>query len=93
MTYGQGINSKLIGAGFAAALLAANLGMAEPTHGIAMYGDPALPHDFVSLPYANQNAPKGEPSFPRKEAPSPLSIRTSAKALCLGSFGSWPMKA
>ena len=59
MTYGQGINSKLIGAVFAAALLAANLGMAEPTHGIAMYGDPALPHDFVSLPYANPNAPKG----------------------------------
>ncbi|MEP4038660.1 extracellular solute-binding protein [Pseudophaeobacter sp.] len=24
-----------------------------------MYGDPALPHDFVSLPYVNPNAPKG----------------------------------
>ncbi|WP_193748242.1 extracellular solute-binding protein [Leisingera sp. ANG-M1] len=24
-----------------------------------MYGDPALPPDFVSLPYANPNAPKG----------------------------------
>ncbi|EAQ45059.1 ABC transporter, periplasmic substrate-binding protein [Roseobacter sp. MED193] len=24
-----------------------------------MYGDPALPQDFVSLPYANPNAPKG----------------------------------
>ena len=32
---------------------------AEPTHGIAMYGDPALPPDFVSLPYANPDAPKG----------------------------------
>ena len=32
---------------------------AEPLHGIAMYGDPALPPDFVSLPYANPNAPKG----------------------------------
>ena len=32
---------------------------AEPKHGIAMYGEPALPHDFVSLPYANPNAPKG----------------------------------
>lgn len=31
----------------------------EPKHGIAMYGQPALPHDFVSLPYANPNAPKG----------------------------------
>ncbi|WP_299843872.1 extracellular solute-binding protein [uncultured Roseovarius sp.] len=31
----------------------------EPMHGIAMYGDPALPPDFVSLPYANPDAPKG----------------------------------
>ena len=31
----------------------------EPAHGIAMYGDPALPPDFVSLPYANPDAPKG----------------------------------
>ena len=33
--------------------------IAEPQHGIAMYGDPALPPDFVSLPYANPDAPKG----------------------------------
>lgn len=32
---------------------------AEPAHGIAMYGEPALPPDFVSLPYANPAAPKG----------------------------------
>lgn len=32
---------------------------AEPQHGIAMYGDPALPPDFVSLPYANPDAPTG----------------------------------
>ena len=32
---------------------------AEPAHGIAMYGAPALPQDFVSLPYANPDAPKG----------------------------------
>jgi peptide/nickel transport system substrate-binding protein len=32
---------------------------AEPRHGIAMYGDPGLPPDFVSLPYANADAPKG----------------------------------
>ena len=32
---------------------------AEPRHGIAMYGEPALPPDFVSLPYANPDAPKG----------------------------------
>jgi len=24
-----------------------------------MYGEPALPHDFVSLPYANPDVPKG----------------------------------
>lgn len=36
-----------------------SLTMAEPQHGIAMYGDPALPPDFVSLPYANPDAPTG----------------------------------
>ncbi len=41
-----------------AAMLPA-LALAEPRHGIAMYGDPALPPDFVSLPYANPDAPKG----------------------------------
>ncbi|MEL6643523.1 MAG: extracellular solute-binding protein [Pseudomonadota bacterium] len=34
-------------------------GVAEPQHGIAMYGDPALPPDFVSLPHVNPDAPKG----------------------------------
>ena len=37
----------------------AGLAGAESRHGIAMYGDPALPPDFVSLPYANPDAPKG----------------------------------
>ena len=32
---------------------------AEPSHAIAMYGEPVLPPDFVSLPYANPDAPKG----------------------------------
>lgn len=32
---------------------------ADPKHGIAMYGEPSLPPDFVSLPYANPDAPKG----------------------------------
>ena len=32
---------------------------AEVDHGIAMYGDPVLPPDFVHLPYANPDAPKG----------------------------------
>ena len=30
-----------------------------PAPAIAMYGQPALPPDFVSLPYANPDAPKG----------------------------------
>lgn len=43
----------------ALAALAPVLAYAEPRHGIAMYGEPALPPDFVSLPYANPEAPKG----------------------------------
>ncbi len=37
----------------------AAMASAEPMHGIAMYGDPALPPDFVSLPQVNLDAPKG----------------------------------
>ena len=33
--------------------------VAEPAHGIAMIGDPALPADFSNLPYVNPAAPKG----------------------------------
>ena len=43
----------------ATVILSAGLATAEPAHGIAMYGEPALPADFVSLPYANPDAPKG----------------------------------
>ncbi|WP_375690790.1 extracellular solute-binding protein [Pseudooceanicola sp. LIPI14-2-Ac024] len=32
---------------------------ANSTHGIAMYGEPALPPDFVALPYVNPEAPGG----------------------------------
>ena len=32
---------------------------AAPQHGIAMYGAPALPPDFVSLPHVNKDAPQG----------------------------------
>jgi peptide/nickel transport system substrate-binding protein len=42
-----------------AAILVDSSAHAESAHGIAMYGAPALPQDFVSLPYANPNAPKG----------------------------------
>ncbi len=53
----------MIGQATRAALLGLMLGapaaVAEPGHGIAMYGDPVLPPDFVALPYANPDAPKG----------------------------------
>ncbi|MFN3743463.1 MAG: extracellular solute-binding protein [Hyphomicrobiaceae bacterium] len=32
---------------------------AEPQHGIAMHGAPALPPDYPHLPYVNPSAPKG----------------------------------
>lgn len=32
---------------------------AQPAHGIAMIGEPALPADFEHLPYVNPGAPKG----------------------------------
>jgi len=32
---------------------------AQPVHGIAMHGEPALPADFSHFPYANADAPKG----------------------------------
>ncbi|WP_193082533.1 extracellular solute-binding protein [Pseudooceanicola spongiae] len=37
----------------------AGMAQAEPQHAIAMYGDPALPPDFVALPYVNADAPTG----------------------------------
>ena len=49
---------RRFGLAVALALLAAGA-RAEPMHGIAMYGDPALPPDFVSLPQVNPDAPKG----------------------------------
>ncbi|WP_171176408.1 extracellular solute-binding protein [Ruegeria sp. HKCCD8929] len=49
---------RLVFAGITAVLCVTNA-QAESAHGIAMYGQPALPPDFVSLPYANPDAPKG----------------------------------
>ncbi len=40
-------------------ILSAVAAQAGPVHGISMYGSPVLPPDFVSLPYANPDAPKG----------------------------------
>lgn len=50
----------LRGLAFAATTsILASVASAEPSHGIAMYGDPALPQDFAHLPYANPDAPTG----------------------------------
>jgi peptide/nickel transport system substrate-binding protein len=39
--------------------LATDAAWAEPKHGIAMRGEPALPAHFTHFPYANPDAPKG----------------------------------
>jgi len=52
------VAAVLAGGGFAAVPAAAQTG-AGPSHGIAMYGAPALPQDFEHLPYANPDAPTG----------------------------------
>ncbi len=43
----------------AAAAVWSGRAVAEPLHGIAMHGAPALPPDFTHLPYVNPDAPKG----------------------------------
>ncbi|SDE11425.1 extracellular solute-binding protein [Limimaricola pyoseonensis] len=50
---------KLLGTASFLAALGAGAAMAEPQHGIAMYGEPALPEGFEALPYANPDAPEG----------------------------------
>lgn len=44
---------------FAASVVLATSARAEPLHGIAMYGEPALSADFTHLPYANPDALNG----------------------------------
>lgn len=52
---------RLLPSLLAAALLSAvtMTAGAEPRHGLAMQGEPALPADFTHFPYANPDAPKG----------------------------------
>ncbi len=45
--------------GLAALLALPGMAGAEPTYGLAMYGEPALPADFTHLPQVNPDAPKG----------------------------------
>ena len=51
------VRGAAAGAALALGLLAQ--GAWADGHGIAMYGEPALPADFAHLPYANPDAPKG----------------------------------
>jgi len=56
--------SRLRAAGACAGLLAAIMtsapaAEAQPRHGIARHGEPALPQGFAHLPYARPDAPKG----------------------------------
>ena len=44
---------------FTALLAFTTTAMAAPKPGVAMLGEPALPPDFKSLPYANPDAPQG----------------------------------
>src|SRR5688500_18213435 len=46
-------------AALAAAAAAGPSALAEPSHGIAMHGEPALQADFPHFPYVNPDAPKG----------------------------------
>lgn len=50
----------IAGAAMAACVAAMPLAStADPAHGIAMVGEPALPQGYTHLPYANPDAPKG----------------------------------
>ncbi|WP_422237828.1 extracellular solute-binding protein [Roseicyclus sp.] len=54
--------AKMVGVAalsLASAIGLSGAGMAQPMHGIAMYGEPALGPDFTHLPYANPDAPTG----------------------------------
>ena len=80
---------RRVGIAFAACGLA-SLAAAEPRHGIAMYGDPALPPDFVSLPYANPAAPKGGADCFRRNGGVRLTQPARAfRARLRGNCASW----
>lgn len=80
---------------FAGALLSVcTIARAEPLHGIAMHGEPALPADFTHLPYVDQDAPKGGKvtygvvgSFDSVRPFIVKSMRTTARGLADPEFG------
>jgi peptide/nickel transport system substrate-binding protein len=70
LSVGQAIGRMIAAAGFAALLhavavllpasaLADKPSSASVTHGLALYGEPALPKDFAHFSYAYPHAPKG----------------------------------
>lgn len=54
--YFRGLRGILV---LCSVILGVQFANADPQHGISMYGEPALPPDFVSLPYVRADAPKG----------------------------------
>jgi len=80
---------------FAGALLSVcTIARAEPLHGIAMHGEPALPADFTHLPYVDPDAPKGGKvtygvvgSFDSVRPFIVKSMRTTARGLADPEFG------
>ncbi|MEL6202543.1 MAG: extracellular solute-binding protein [Pseudomonadota bacterium] len=50
---------RLIAAGLISVFAVTTSGHAEPVHGIAMHGEPALAPDYESFSYADPNAPQG----------------------------------
>jgi len=81
-----------------AAILAATLSgsCAEPMHGIAMHGEPALPPDYTHFPYANPEAPKGgsitygvRGTFDSLNPFVLASMRTTARGIVDPEFGNF----
>ncbi len=78
----------------ASMLLSANQAFAEPSHGIAMRGQPLLPADYTHFDYANPDAPKGGTlvygvtgSFDDLNPFDSKSIRTGARGIWDPIFG------
>lgn len=86
---------RLIAALCAALLAGSGLGArAEPVHGIAMQGEPALPADYAHFPYASPDAPKGGDitycvvgSFDNLNPFILSSLRTTARGMIDTIFG------
>jgi len=81
-------------AAIAAAVCDTPTATAQPVHGIAMHGEPALPADYAHFPYANPDAPKGGEitycvigSFDNLNPFIIKSLRTTARGMMDTIFG------